>query len=80
MQGATKVINGANAIRYGADALEKIQDLPISNKAKKIAGKRIKIIDWKMDNGGYILNGELENKKYKINLNEAVATGEIKLK
>ena len=33
-----------------------------------------------MDIGGYILNGELENKKYKINLNEAVATGEIKLK
>lgn len=80
LQGANKVLNGANAVRYGADAIEKIQDLPISNKAKKIAGKSMKITSWKMDNGGYILNGELGNKKYQINLNEAVATGEIKLK
>lgn len=80
IQGASKILNGANAVKYGADAIEKIQDLPISNKAKKIAGKKIKITDWEMDNGGYILKGELDKKKYLINLPEAVATGEIKLK
>lgn len=80
IQGASKILNGANAVKYGADAIEKIQDLPISNKAKKIAGKKIKITDWEMDNGGYILKGELDKKKYLINLQEAVATGEIKLK
>lgn len=80
IQGANKVLNNANAVKYGVDALEKIQDLPISNKAKKIAGKKIKITNWEIDNGGYILKGELDKKKYLINLQEAVATGEIKLK
>lgn len=80
IQGASKILNGANAVKYGADAIEKIQDLPISNKAKKIAGKKIKITDWEIDNGGYILKGEVDKKKYLINLQEAVTTGEIKLK
>lgn len=80
LQSASKVINTANAVQYGADAIEKINDLPISKNAKKIAGQKMKVLSWKRDDENYILTGELNKKKYTINLWEAVASGEIKLK
>lgn len=80
MSKAFEVARTARAIEYGADALTKIQDLPISNKAKKIAGKKMKIIDYAFENDGWILTAELDKKKYKINLQEAVMVGEVKLK
>jgi hypothetical protein len=46
LQGAGKVMDRARAVQYGADAIDKIGDLPISDKAKKIAGKKMKITGW----------------------------------
>lgn len=80
LEGANKVLNGATAVRWGADALEKINELPISKKAKRIAGKQIRIIDWKLKEDDYTLTGEVDKKKYLINLKEAVLTKEIILK
>ncbi|WP_027384914.1 hypothetical protein [Epilithonimonas caeni] len=79
LQGATKVITTANAVNYGADAIEKINDLPISNDAKKIAGKKMQILDWNFTDDGWILNVLFDKKKYEIYLQEAVMAGEIKL-
>ncbi|MDV2442568.1 hypothetical protein CMV00_01980 [Elizabethkingia anophelis] len=79
LQGAGKVMNGAMAVQYGADAIDKIGDLPISDKAKKIAGKKMKVIGWEFTDDGYVLNAELDNKKYLINLQEAAMANEIKL-
>lgn len=80
MSKAFEVARTARAIEYGADALEKIQDLPISDKAKKIAGKKMKILDWKFTDDGWILTAELDKKKYEIYLQEAIVTEEIKIK
>ena len=44
--GALQVIQKANAVYYGADALDKIDQLPISNEAKKIAAQEMKILKW----------------------------------
>ncbi|MGC4130494.1 MAG: hypothetical protein QM564_13300 [Bergeyella sp.] len=76
---AFKVANTANAVRYGADALEKINDLPISNDAKKIAGKKLVVEDWEFTEDGYIITAKLDKKKYEIYLQEAVMSGEVKL-
>lgn len=85
--GNTKVLTGvydvmrtANAVEYGANALGRIQELPISNESKKIAGKKIQIQDWKFTSDGYILTGLIDKKKYDIYLQEALITGEISLK
>ena len=53
---ASKVLNTTNTIRYGANAIEQIQNLPISNNAKKIAGQKMEIIDWTFTDDGYILS------------------------
>ena len=76
---ASKVMNTANTVRYGANALEQIHNLPISNDAKKIAGKKMEIVDWIFTDDGYILNALFEKKKYEIYLQEAVMAGEVKL-
>ena len=44
MGGAIRVMNKADAVYYGADALEQVNKLPISNKAKKIAGQEMKVL------------------------------------
>lgn len=79
LRGATKVINAANSVKYGVDALDKIQELPISNDAKKIAGKKMQITEWTFTDDGYIISAILAKKKYEIYLQEAVMAGEIKL-
>lgn len=79
LKGATRVITTANAVKYGADALDKIQDLPISDNAKKIAGKKMLVQDWIFTDNGYVLTALLEKKKYEINLQEAIISGEVKL-
>lgn len=79
LSGAYKVMRTASAVQYGADALDKIQDLPISKDAKKIAGKKMEIQNWEMTDDGYILTAILDKKKYEINLQEAVMAGEVKL-
>lgn len=78
--GATKVVRKAAAVSYGADALSRIQELPISSQAKKIAGRKAIVNSWKMSDDGYILEISIENKKYEANLQEALMAGEIKLK
>ena len=80
LQGASKVMNTARAVEYGADALDKIQDLPISNDAKKIAGKRLLVQDWTFTDDGYVITALLEKKKYEIYLQEAALSGEVKFK
>lgn len=79
MSGALNVMSKARAIEWGADALEQIQDLPISQNAKKIAGAKMKVINWKYTNEGYILTTEIEKKKYNVALSDAIMMGEIKL-
>jgi hypothetical protein len=79
LQGATKVLRTANAVQYGADALDKIQYLPISDNAKKIAGKKMEFLDWEFTDDGYIILAKIEKKKYEIYLQEAVMSGEVKL-
>ncbi|MDV2442555.1 hypothetical protein CMV00_01915 [Elizabethkingia anophelis] len=79
LQGAGKVMNGARAVQYGTYTINKINDLLISDKAKNIAGKKMKITGWEFNNDGYILTAEYDKKKYLINLQEAAMAGEIKL-
>ncbi len=74
-----KVMNTARAVQYGADAIDRIQDLPISDKAKKIAGKQMIVQDWKFTDDGWVITAELDKKKFEINLQEAVLAGEVKL-
>lgn len=79
LSNAYKVVRTANAVQYGANALDKIQDLPISNDAKKIAGTKMEILDWEFTDDGYILTAKSDKKKYKIYLQEAAIAGEVKL-
>lgn len=79
LQNAVKVANTANAIERGAYTLEKIQSLPISDKAKKIAGKKMEILGWEFTNDGYVVTAELDKKKYEIYLQEAIMAGEVSL-
>lgn len=80
LSGAVKVMNTARAVQYGSDALDKIQDLPISNEAKKIAGTKMEILDWEFTEDGYVLTAKSDKKKYEIYLQGAAISGEIKLK
>lgn len=75
-----KVARTANAVQYGVDALDKIQELPISKNAKKIADQNLEVIDWQISEDGYILNTKFDKKNYQIYLQEALLAGEIKLK
>lgn len=79
LSSAVKVMNTARAVQYGSDALDKIQDLPISNDAKKIAGTKMEILDWEFTDDGYILTAKSNKKKYEIYLQEAAIAGEVKL-
>lgn len=80
VRGAVEVSNKADAVSYGADALEKVNDLPISNKAKKIAGKEMKVLKWEEEEGMHILTAKYKRKKYNINLEAAYVSKEILLK
>ncbi|HBR12119.1 MAG TPA: hypothetical protein DD740_07915 [Chryseobacterium sp.] len=79
LSSAIKVMNTARAVQYGSDALDKIQDLPISNEAKKIAGTKMEILDWEFTDDGYIITAKSDKKKYEIYLQEAAIAGEVKL-
>ena len=80
IEGASKVINTANIIHRGSNTISKIEELPISNQARKIAGKRMQIIGWKFTDNGYIISTQFDKKKYEIYLQEAAISGEIKFK
>jgi len=67
------------SLGYGADAVGQIQNLKISKSAKKIAGKKMEVISWGADDGGYVIVAKLGKKKYNIVIREAVMTGEVKL-
>lgn len=79
MGGAIQVMNKADAIYYGADALERVDKLPISNKAKKIAGQEMEVLKWEKDEGMHIVTAKFKKKKYEINLEAAYVTHEILL-
>lgn len=79
MSGALDVMSKAHAVEWGADALQQIQDLPISDNAKKIAGSKMKVLSWKYTEEGYILTTELDKKKYNVALSDAIMMGEVKL-
>lgn len=76
---AMNVWQKSSAIRYGADAINQIDKLPISKKAKRIAGKKKEVLKWENDNGVHIITAELDNKRYLIELENAYLVGEIKL-
>ncbi|MDO4729229.1 MAG: hypothetical protein Q4B43_09560 [Bacteroidota bacterium] len=80
MIGAVDVMNKAQSVYYGADALDKINQLPISKDAKKIAGKEMKVLEWNFtEANGWVITAEFDKKKYEIELQGAVTTGEVKL-
>ena len=72
-------MNTARAVQYSSDALDKIQDLPISNEAKKIAGTKMEILDCEFTDDGYIITAKSDKKKYEIYLQGAAIAGEVKL-
>jgi len=77
--GAVKTGLQVTAIGYGADAVGQIQNLKISKSAKKIAGKKMEVLSWGADDGGYVILAKFGKKKYNIVIREAIMTGEIKL-
>lgn len=79
MSKAFNVMTKASAVSYGADAINQINDLPISKEAKKMAGKRMEVIDWENDDGSYVITAQLGKKKYLIELESAYIMGEIRL-
>lgn len=78
LSSAVKVMNTANAVKYGADAIDKIQDLPISNDAKKIAGQKMEVVDWIFTDNGYVVLAKLDKRQFEVYLQEAAIAGEIK--
>lgn len=79
MSEALNVMSKAAAVQYGVDALNRIDDLDISKKSKKIAGKKAKVLGWNFTEDGYIIDVKLGKKKYEIYLQEALMVGEVKL-
>lgn len=79
MSDAMEVMRKASAVKYGADALERINDLDISKKAKRIAGKKAKVLKWSFTEDGYVLDVKVAKKKYEVYLQEALMVREIKL-
>lgn len=79
MGGAIKVMNKADAVYYGADALEQVDKLPISKNAKKLAGQEMEVLKWEKDEGMHIITAKFGKKKYEINLEAAYVTQEILL-
>lgn len=79
MSKAFNVMTKARAVSYGADAMNRINDLPISNQAKKIAGKRMEVLEWESDGIDHIITAKLGKRKYTIELENAFLLGEIKL-
>lgn len=77
--GAIKVMNKADAVYYGADALEQVDKLPISKNAKKLAGQEMEVLKWEKDQGMHIITAKFGKKKYEINLEGAYVTKEILL-
>lgn len=76
---AMNVWQKSTAIQYGADAINQVDKLPISKRAKRIAGKKMEILEWENDNGIHIITALLGKKKYLIELENAYLVGEIKL-
>lgn len=80
MVGSLDVFRKTQSVSYGLDALNKINELPISKNAKKIAGKYFEIEKIESDGADNIfLEGTIEKKKYTINLKQALYSGEIKI-
>lgn len=79
MDNVIGVIQKANAVSYGADALERVEDLKISSKAKKIAGKKATVLHWKSVDDEYLLYVKIGKKKYQITYASAILVNEIKL-
>lgn len=77
MGGAIRVMQKADAVYYGADALEQIDKLPISKDAKKIAGQEMEVLKWEKDEGMHIITASFGKKKYEITLEAAYVTHEI---
>lgn len=76
---AINVWQKSTAIQYGANAIDQIDKLPISKKAKRIAGKKMEVLKWENDNGIHVITAQLDNKRYLIELENAYLVGEIKL-
>lgn len=66
MDGAVRVMNKTDAVYYGADTSEQVNKLPISNKAKKIAGQEMKVLKWEKEKGMHVVTAQFKKKKYKI--------------
>lgn len=79
LSGAVEVMQKADAVYYGADALEKVDKLPISKNAKKLAGQKVEVLYWEKDQGMHIVTAKYKKKKYEINFEAAYVTREILL-
>lgn len=79
MSKSLEVFQKAKSVSYGADALDRVDKLPISKKSKRIAGKKMEVVGWEKENGAHIITAKLDNKRYEIELENAYLLGEIKL-
>ncbi len=76
---AMEVARKADAVGYGVDALDKIEELNISKKAKTIAGKKAKVLNWTIVDDNYVVIVKIGKQKYEVNYTGAILTNEIKI-
>lgn len=76
---ATDVMRKSTAVSWGVEAINKIEDLPISKQAKKIAGKKMEVLSWEFTEDGCTLKVKHNKGKYLIDLQNAINLGEVKL-
>lgn len=77
----TQIVNQANNVSNIIWTADQINQLNASSKAKKIVGKKFIVDEWNFDaaENTFFLIGKIENKKYKIFLQNAIILNEIKL-
>lgn len=76
---ANDILTKANQVDNIIWTTDRIESLNASKKAKSLIGKEFIVKDWNQDNQqeGIYLEGNIDNKKYKIRLLSAVALKEI---
>ncbi len=78
--GALDVFSKTQSVAYGVDALEKINSLPISKNAKKIAGKTFEITHIELDKEGTVrVEGLIDKKKYTSDISTGLILGELRI-
>lgn len=77
----TQIVNQANNVSNIIWTADQINQLNASSKEKMIVGKKFIVDEWNFDaaENTFFLIGKIENKKYKIFLQNAIILNEINL-